>query len=101
MTNSPASGIGLQWHNRLGHPGPKVIKHLPPTVEVLDPSLAPSTIECEPYTLAKATNIVSRRPIAPPEYPFYRISVDWFAFTKSLNGYNGGLTIRSALTSTT
>ena len=48
--------------------------------------------------MAKATNIVLRRPIAPPKYPFYRISIDWFGFTKSLNGYNGYVIIKCDLT---
>ena len=71
-----ASGTAEQWHLRLGHPGPEVIEHLPAEVEVLEPWTAPSTTECEGCALAKAHNVISRRPAPVPEKPFERISVD-------------------------
>ena len=72
------SGTGLQWHHRLGHPSPKVIKNLPKGVKVIDPSNTPSTTKYEPYALIKAVNVVSRRLTTPPKHPFKRVNVDWF-----------------------
>ena len=96
-----ATGIGLQWYYRLGHPGPEVIKHLPPNVEVLEPESAPSTTECEPCALAKAANVVSRVPSKQPLRLFHHISVDWFQFEQSYNGYAGCVITKYDLTSYT
>ena len=96
-----ATGTALQWHHRLGHPGPQVIANLPLEAEVLEPSSAPSTTECEPCALAKATNLVSRRPMALPDHPYQRISIDWFSYEQAFNGLTGCTIIKCDLTSVT
>ena len=93
-----ASGTAEQWHLRLGHPGPEVIEHLPAEVEVLEPWTMPSTTEYKGYALAKAYNVISRRPALVPEKPFERISVDWFTFERSYNGITGYMIIKYNLT---
>ena len=39
--------------------------------------------------------------MAPPEYPFHRISFDWFSFEASFNGLTGCVILKCDLTSFT
>ena len=49
--------------------------------------------------MAKATNIMSRRPMAPPKEPYERISMDWFSFEQAYNGMIGCTIMKCDLTS--
>ena len=68
---------------------------------MLEPESVPSITDCEPYALAKAKNVISRVPSKQPLRPFYRISVDWFQFEQSYNGYTGCVITKCDLTSYT
>lgn len=48
------------WHERMGHPGPNTLKHLPDAVlgEIII-AKAPATIECNTCATSKAMQIIS------------------------------------------
>ena len=76
------------WYDRLGHIGQKVLNKLAKIPEIdIDEGQGPLTNECEPYTLAKMKEIVSRRPLShPAERPFERLHFDLIILLKAFDG---------------
>ena len=77
------------WHERMGHPGPNTLKHLPDAVlgEVTITS-APTTTKCNTCATSKATQIINRSPFKehPATHIFMRINYDIVHMSR---GYNG------------
>ena len=61
-TKRHAQFSGAQMHRVLGHASLEVISHVSDAVlDVTITSLASSTIDCETYSVSKATKVISRR----------------------------------------
>ena len=80
----------FQWHQMLAHASNESVQHLQSAaegVEISDGGPVPRTNQCEPCALAKAREIISRRPdIAEvSNIPFHRISYDLIQMESALN----------------
>jgi hypothetical protein len=79
-------------HQVLRYASPEVIKHVVDVIEgiIVDPSVpCPSTIQCEAYSLSKATEIISQRSNVEDKAngkPFDRISWDLIPMFLVFNG---------------
>jgi hypothetical protein len=79
-----------KWHQRLGHPGPQTMAHLPKAVEGnVKIHHTPNTKQCEVCSLSKAHQIVSRSNFkeTPSTRPFQRICYDLIPMTRAYNGH--------------
>ncbi len=77
-----------QWHQRLGHCGPEVIRHLieeKDGISVTD-GRGPATHECETCAVSKAHQIISRRPAQRANRPFGRVHFDLIEFERGFDG---------------
>lgn len=71
-----ATGNGLLWHVRLGHPRAMTLHKLQTVLGVR--LKGPKTAECESYSRAKINQQISRRPTARErDIPCYKVWVDW------------------------
>jgi hypothetical protein len=79
-------------HRVLGHASPEVISHVETAgndITIDNSSPTPPTIDCETYSLSKATEIVSRRTeVEEPEngIPFDRTTWDMIEMNRGFNG---------------
>lgn len=84
-----ATGSDNLWHERMGHPGPNTLKHLPDAV-LGDVKItnAPTTIECNTCATSKATQVISRSHFKehPATQIFMRINYDIVHMSRAYNG---------------
>ncbi|KAK3933451.1 hypothetical protein QBC46DRAFT_326417, partial [Diplogelasinospora grovesii] len=73
------------WHLRMGHLGKEALERLVQATTGVAIE-APTTIDCEDCSRAKAKNVISADPIPRSPRPFYRVHFDLFEHNESYNG---------------
>ena len=76
------------WHYRLAHCGPDIIQHLSEGqngISITD-GQGPATNECETCAIAKAHEMISRRPAQRESRPFGHVHFDLIEFDQGFDG---------------
>jgi transposase InsO family protein len=98
LHRTPRVDIADLWHERAGHPGPRVLEHLASHVNGARLK-GPSTVKCAVCAVSKAKNVVSRRkPSRQPFRPFERIHLDLFGLERAYNGARYAMAIMEEFT---
>ncbi|RKL09675.1 hypothetical protein BFJ70_g16651 [Fusarium oxysporum] len=86
------------WHQGLGHLNPVALEHL---VEQTTGARikGPIRIDCKACSMGKAERQVSRRnPQTRASRPFWRVHLDLFSLSPSINGYQTALLVKDEFT---
>ena len=85
-SRKPSKATAMQWHRRLGHPGPRTLEHL------MNSTLGvrikgPLTVECDICALTKIKRQEHHEARKPSAIPRDRISINFHDFPKGISGY--------------
>ncbi|KAF7173426.1 hypothetical protein CNMCM6106_007498 [Aspergillus hiratsukae] len=88
----PVTGDAMQWHLRLGHPGPQALEHLVNASKgVRIKGL--KTVQCEACGTSKAKRRIRREPREIEEEPGIQLALDFHDYDTGYGGYKCQLLI--------